>query len=77
MKAHRIRGFLLPEPGGAFYARIPLNGKRTGCILDTDKIREAQKRLCDLQSGHTRRASTGSRAARSPGLRLLVRISTR
>lgn len=53
-------GLYVREPGGGFYARITLNGKRTWRSLDTDKVREAQKRLRDLQSGHTRQVSTRS-----------------
>ena len=60
MEAHRAPGLYVREPGGGFYARITLNGKRTWRSLDTEKIREAQKRLRDLQSGHTRQVSTRS-----------------
>jgi integrase len=51
-------GLYTKRGGKAFYARITLNGKRTWRGLDTDKKREAQRRLRDLQSGHTRQVST-------------------
>lgn len=51
-------GLYVRQPGGGFYARITLNGKRTWRSLDTDKIREAQRRLRDLQNGFTRQVST-------------------
>ena len=53
-------GLYVRQPGGGFYARITLNGKRSWRSLKTDKIREAQKLLRDLQSGHTRQVSTRS-----------------
>lgn len=51
-------GLYVRQPGGGFYARITLNGKRSWRSLKTDKLREAQKLLRDLQSGHTRQVST-------------------
>lgn len=51
-------GLYVRQPGGGYYARITLNGKRSWRSLKTDKIREAQKLLRDLQSGHTRQVST-------------------
>lgn len=53
-------GLYVQQPGGGFYARISLNGKRSWRSLKTDKIREAQKLLRDLQFGHTRQLSTRS-----------------
>ena len=60
MEADRNPGLYVREPGGGFYARITLNGKRTWRSLDTDKIRRAQERLLDLQSGHTWQVSMRS-----------------
>lgn len=51
-------GLYVRQPGGGFYARITLNGKRSWRSLKTDKLRKAQKLLRDLQSGHTRQVST-------------------
>jgi integrase len=53
-------GLYVRQPGGGFYARITLNGKRSWRSLKTDKLRTAQKLLRDLQSGHTRQVSTRS-----------------
>jgi integrase len=53
-------GLYVRQPGGGFYARITMNGKRTWRSLETDKIRTAQSKLRDLQSGHTRQVSTRS-----------------
>jgi hypothetical protein len=53
-------GLYVRKPGGAFYSRITLNGKRTWRSLETDKLREAQRRHRDLQSGHARNVSTRS-----------------
>ena len=51
-------GLYVRQPGGGFYARVTLNGKRSWRSLKTDKLRTAQGLLRDLQSGHTRQVST-------------------
>lgn len=51
-------GLYVRQPGGVFYARITLNGKRSWRSLKKNKLREAQKLHRDLQSGHTRQVST-------------------
>jgi integrase len=53
-------GLYIRRPGGAFYSRITLNGKRTWRSLDTDKPRKAKELHRDLQSGHAREVSTRS-----------------
>ena len=53
-------GLYIRKPGGGFFARIKLNGKRSWRSLKTDKVRTAQNRLRDLQSGHARQVSTRS-----------------
>ena len=51
-------GLYVRQPGGGFYARITLDGKRSWRSLKTEKLREAQRLLRDLQSGHTRQVTT-------------------
>jgi integrase len=53
-------GLYVRQPGGGFYARITLNGKRSWRSLKTTKIREAQKLLRALQDGHARQVTTRS-----------------
>lgn len=53
-------GLYVRQPGGGFYARITLNGKRSWRSLQTDKLRTAQKALRALQDGHARPVSTKS-----------------
>jgi len=60
MGSHHDPGLYIRQPGGGFYARITLNGKRSWRSLKTDKLRTAQGLLRDLQSGHTRQVSTRS-----------------
>lgn len=51
-------GLYVRRPGGGFYARVTINGKRSWRTLKTDKLRKAQALLRDLQSGHTKAVST-------------------
>lgn len=51
-------GLYVRQPGGGFYARVTLNGKRSWRSLQTDKLREAQGKLRELQSGRTRKVTT-------------------
>lgn len=53
-------GLYVRQPGGGFYARITLNGKRSWRSLKTSKLREAQKLLRALQDGHARQVTTRS-----------------
>lgn len=57
-EATKTPGLYVRRPGGGYYARVTLNGKRSWRSLKTDKLREAQSALRDLQSGHTRQVST-------------------
>jgi integrase len=51
-------GLYVRRPGGGFYARVTINGKRSWRSLKTDKLRKAQALLRDLQSGQTKQVST-------------------
>jgi integrase len=51
-------GLYVRRPGGGFYARLTIDGKRSWRSLKTDKLRKAQALLRDLQSGHTRQVTT-------------------
>ncbi len=51
-------GLYIRQPGGGFYARITMNGKRSWRSLKTSKLRVAQRELRDLQSGFMRQVST-------------------
>ncbi len=53
-------GLYVRRPGGTFYSRITIGGKRTFRSLDTTKPREAEKLHRELKSGHTRSVSTRS-----------------
>lgn len=55
-------GLYVRQPGGGFYARVTVDGKRTWRSLKTTKLRKAQALLRDLQSGFTRQVSTRSDA---------------
>lgn len=51
-------GLYVRRPGRGYYARVTLNGKRTFRSLKTEKLREAQKKLREIQEGHARPPST-------------------
>ena len=61
-EATKTPGLYVRQPGGVFYARIYLDGKRSWRSLKTDKLRAAQKLLRDLQSGFTKQVSDRSDA---------------
>jgi hypothetical protein len=57
-------GLYVRQPGGGFYARVALDGKRTWWSLKTTKLRKDAGLPRDLQAGFTRRLSTRSNSTR-------------
>lgn len=59
-EATKVPGLYVRQPGGGFYARVTINGKRSWRSLKSAKITEAKKRLAELQTGHARSVTTRS-----------------
>lgn len=58
MDGEKVAGLFIRQPGGKFYARLTINGKRTFRKLQSTKIRAAAKECKELQLGFVRSVST-------------------